>query len=207
MSPEPRWCVEWVRPSETLRVVEPAPTEIATVAAQLATYYNEPYNRAMLAHSQVMAVNDVIEHYLSLHAEQGRPLLLLRAGQMVGDADLRGIGDGQAELAIMIGERSLQGRGLGTAFGIMAHALAFRVLDIAQTCVSILPENTASRRMFEKLGYQVDDSPAARSITDESTDITMSLARERFEQRFGAELAALTFSTTHNASDAGSFGR
>lgn len=194
----PRWSVEWVRPSETLRIVEPTPAEVVAVARQLAAYYNDPYNRAMLAHTQEMSIEDVVEHYRGLRAEQGRPLLLMVDGRLVGDADLRGIGGGRAELAIMIGERALQGRGLGTAFGIMAHALSFRVLALGQTCVSILPDNHASRGLFQKLGYQRDDSAEARAITDESTDITMSLPRARFERRFAVELAALRFA---NAAD------
>jgi RimJ/RimL family protein N-acetyltransferase len=190
----PRWSVEWERPAETLRIVEPAPAEVAAVASQLADYYNDPYNRAMLAHTQQLSLADVIEHYRSLRAEHGRPLLLTIDGRLVGDADLRGIGGGRAELAILIGERSLQGRGLGAAFGVMVHALSFRVLALTHTCVSILPENRASRGLFQKLGYEIDDSPEARAITDESTDITMSLPRDRFERRFAVELAALRFS-------------
>jgi RimJ/RimL family protein N-acetyltransferase len=202
-----QWSVEWVRSHEILRVVEPTPAEVATVAAQLSDYYNDPYNRAMLAHTQEMSVADVIAHYRGLRAEQGRPLLLLRAGRLVGDADLRGIGDGRAELAIMIGDRTLQGRGLGTAFAIMAHALAFRLLELRCTCVSILPENTASRRLFQKLGYTIDESAEARAITDESTDVTMSLARESFQRQFAAEIAALRFAAGSVQSGSGSLGR
>jgi RimJ/RimL family protein N-acetyltransferase len=193
MPSTPRWSVEWVRPAETLRVVEPSPADVVTLAGQLSAYYNDAYNRAMLAHTQEMSVADVIQHYRSLRAEDGRPLLLFLGERLVGDADLRGIGDRRAELAIMIGDRALQGRGLGTAFGIMSHALAFRLLDLHHTCVSILPENIASRRLFEKLGYETDNSPDARAITDESTDVTMSLPRERFHRRFAADIAALRF--------------
>jgi RimJ/RimL family protein N-acetyltransferase len=191
MSSAGSWSVTWVRASDTLRVVEPTMAEVAAYAPELSAYYNEPHNRAMLAHTQTMAIEDVIAHYRALRGEQGRPLVLLRDQHLVGDADLRGIGGGRGELAIMIGDRALQGRGLGTAFGIMAHALAFRVLDLTRTYVSILPQNTASRRLFEHLGYIVDVSPAARAIADEANDITLSLDRGRFERTFERELAAL----------------
>ena len=125
-------------------------------------------------------------------------------GRLVGDADLRGIGDGRAELAIMIGARALQGRGLGTAFGVMAHALAFRTLGLTRTCVSILPENAASRRLFQRLGYALDYSPAARAIADEPTDLTMSLERARCEKAYAAELTQLQF---YEMSGSGSLGR
>ena len=208
MSSPPRWFAEWVRPTETLRVVEPSPADVVTMALQLSRYYNDPYNRAMLAHTQEMSVADVIQHYRSLRAEGGRPLLLMADGRLVGDADLRGVGDGRAELAIMVGDRALQGRGLGTAFGIMAHALAFRLLELRRTCVSILPENAASRRLFERLGYEIDNTPDARAITDESTDVTMSLPRERFQRQFAADIAVLRFSgDAHDPPGSGSLGR
>jgi RimJ/RimL family protein N-acetyltransferase len=200
----PRWSVEWTRATDTLRVLEPDAAQVLALAPQLALYYNEPHNRSMMAHTQEMSIADVVEHYALLRAEQGRPLMLFAGGRLVGDADLRGIGDGRAELAIMVGDRALQGRGLGTAFGVMAHALAFRMLGLTRTCVSILPENDASRRLFERLGYLLDDSPAARAIADEPTDVTMSLERARFEQRFATELAALAF---YDTSGSGSFGR
>jgi RimJ/RimL family protein N-acetyltransferase len=194
MSSERRWSVAWVRPTETLRIVEPTMAEVAAYAPQLSTYYNEPYNRAMLAHTQAMSVEDVIAHYRALRGEQGRPLVLLREQRLVGDADLRGIGGGHGELAIMIGDRTLQGQGLGTAFGIMAHALAFRILGLTRTYVSILPDNTASRRLFERLGYVSDASPAARAIADEASDVTMVLDRVSFDRTFEAEQTELAFS-------------
>jgi len=191
MARAPRWSVDWTRATGTLRVLEPDEAQVLALAPQLALYYNDPHNRAMMAHTQEMSIADVVEHYALLRAEEGRPLMLFAGGRLVGDADLRGIGGGQAELAIMVGDRALQGRGLGTAFGVMAHALAFRALGLTRTCVSILPENTASRRLFERLGYLLDDSPAARAIADEPTDITMSLERARFEKIYATELAAL----------------
>jgi RimJ/RimL family protein N-acetyltransferase len=206
MARAPRWSVEWTRATETLRVVEPDEAQVLALAPQLALYYNDPHNRAMMAHTQEMSITDVVEHYALLRAEQGRPLMLFAGGRLVGDADLRGFGGGHAELAIMIGDRALQGRGLGTSFGVMAHARAFRTLGLTRTCVSILPENTASRRLFERLGYRLDDSPGARAIADEPTDITMSLERARFEKIYAAELAELRL-TVYDTSGSGSLGR
>jgi RimJ/RimL family protein N-acetyltransferase len=206
MSSERRWSVAWERSADHLRVVEPSMSEVAAYAPRLSTYYNEPHNRTMLAHTQVMSIEDVIAHYRALRGEQGRPLVLLRDERLVGDADLRGIGGGHGELAIMIGDRSLQGQGLGTAFAIMAHALAFRILGLTRTYVSILPENAASRRLFQRLGYAIDDSPPARAIADEPGDVTMTLDRAPFEQTFGKELAALRFAPAQASESLGSRG-
>ena len=93
----------------------------------------------------------------------------------MGDADFRNIEDGSGEFAIMIGGRASQGRGLGTRFGLMLHAFGFGTLGLERIYISVIPANAASRRLFEKLGYQIDDSPEAREFIDEESDIIMSL--------------------------------
>jgi RimJ/RimL family protein N-acetyltransferase len=100
---------------------------------------------------------------------------------LMGDADFRNIEGRVGEFAIMIGGRATQGRGLGTRFGLMLHVFGFAVLGLEQIYISVIPANIASRRLFEKLGYQIDDSPAAREFIDEESDLTMSLARATFE--------------------------
>jgi RimJ/RimL family protein N-acetyltransferase len=55
----------------------------------------------------------------------------------------------------------------------------------------VIPANVASRRLFEKLGYQIDDSPGAREFIDEESDLTMSLARSAFEPTYTAERVAI----------------
>jgi RimJ/RimL family protein N-acetyltransferase len=176
-----RWSVEWSGQSGLLRVVEPTPAEVAAVLTELAGYYNDPHNRTMMAHTMVMSPDDVREYYEALWADADRPMLLFLDGALVGDADLRGIQGGAAEFAIMLGARSLQGKGLGTSFGVMAHALAFQSGGLDRLYVSIVPNNRASLRLFEKLGYEVDDGAEAREYVDDDTDVTMSVTRARFE--------------------------
>ena len=91
----------------------------------------------------------------------------------------------------MIGGRATQGRGLGTRFGLMLHAFGYGVLGLGRLYISVIPANAASRRLFEKLGYEVDDSPEAREFIDEESDLTMSLARSAFERARGDERAAI----------------
>jgi hypothetical protein len=112
---------------------------------------------------------------------------------LLGDADLRGVAGASAEFAILIGPRASQGRGLGTAFAILAHALAFRMLPLARLYVSIVPDNVASRRLFEKVGYQPDDGPAARATIDADSDLTLSITRQAFAVAHGAMLRDLRF--------------
>ena len=112
----------------------------------------------------------------------------------MGDADFRNVEDGTGEFAIMIGGRASQGRGLGTRFGLMLHGFGFGTLGLERIYISVIPANGASRRLFEKLGYQIDDSPEAREFIDEESDITMSLARPAFEQaRTDAQAAIHAF--------------
>ncbi|HEY3354682.1 MAG TPA: GNAT family N-acetyltransferase [Polyangia bacterium] len=185
-----RYLVEW-RAADTLRVVDPTMAEVAAAADTLAAYYNEPYNRGMMAHEAEMTAAEVVEHFARLRGEGGRPVLLERDGLLVGDADLRRIVPPTAEFAIMVGVRSAQGQGLGLRFAVMAHALAFGPLGLERVYCSIIPANAASRRMFEKLGYLPDDSPAARAYADEADDVTLSLAASRFRELHAAALPAL----------------
>jgi RimJ/RimL family protein N-acetyltransferase len=160
--------------------------QVAAVAPTLAGFYNEPHNRAMLAHAADLHARDVVAHYRRLAGDGARAFLLELDGRLVGDADLRHIDRGRAEIAILVGDRSVQGRGLGTRFGVMVHAFAFRALGLRRVYASIIPSNAASLRLFGKLGYERDDSPEARRTMDAPDDVTLSLARERFEGLHGA---------------------
>ena len=68
------------------------------------------------------------------------------------------------------------------------------LLDLRRVYVGIVPANAASRRLFEKLGYRVDDSPAARAYADEETDVTMSVDRAAFEAAHAAALDQIAIS-------------
>jgi RimJ/RimL family protein N-acetyltransferase len=195
-----RWSAEWLLPEGLFEIAEPTAAEIAQVAPQLARHYNEPHNYTMMANTVAMSAQDVIASYREMQEGDGRPFLLyarhdasLDGRRLMGDADLRHIDLVQrtAEAAIMIGERSTQGRGLGTRFLTMVHAVAFAGLGLERTYALIIPQNTASRRLFQKLGYEPDDSPQARSYADEASDISLSISRSRFEQLHAEALAAV----------------
>jgi RimJ/RimL family protein N-acetyltransferase len=190
--PERRLCVEWVGPADELLAAEPSHGEIERVAEALAEAYNEPHNRAMMANTVAFSPDDVVAHYARMGEEGARPFLLYRDGALVGDADFRRFdGDGGVEFAILIAQRAHQGRGLGTRFGVLLHALAFRALGCKRVYVSILPHNVASRRLFEKLGYSADDSPVARACADGAGDVTMSIDERALAQAHEDALRAL----------------
>jgi RimJ/RimL family protein N-acetyltransferase len=73
----------------------------------------------------------------------------------------------------------------------MIHMFGFTRLRLDRIYASIIPDNTASRRVFEKLGYRVDDSPAARAYADEPGDITMAIDRLTFEHLYAPAMAEI----------------
>jgi RimJ/RimL family protein N-acetyltransferase len=180
----PRFVIE-LDDGDRLRAREPTRAEVAKAASQLASFYNDPHNRAMLAHDDDQSAADVVAHYRALAAVKARAFFLAVDDTLVGDADLRHVTRDHAEVAILIGDRSLQGRGLGTRFGVMLHTFAFRALHLRHTYASIIPANAGSLRLFAKLGYEVDETPAARRFVDDPTDVTLSLTAERFESLHG----------------------
>ena len=181
MNLEPRLVVEWQTPGDRLRAFEPTREEITRFAPLLAAFYNDAYNRSMMANTVAMTTDEVVEHYEGLRRKGGRPFLLERDGALLGDADLRHVTAQTAEFAILIGQRLEQGRGIGTRFAILLHALGFRGLGLERTFVSIIPANLPSQRLFAKIGYTRDDSFAARAFADERTDLTLSMSRATFE--------------------------
>jgi RimJ/RimL family protein N-acetyltransferase len=201
-----RWAAEHRSNSERLLAIEPTGDELAAAAPALAAFYNDPHNRRMLANTITLTPPDVIASYEELRAAGGRPFLLFAGDRLVGDGDLRHLDAVEVdpdeaarktaakktkagEVAILVGERTTQGRGLGTRFAVMLHAFAFRVLELEQIYASILPANAVSLRLFTRLGYLPDASPAARAFADEPDDVTLAVTRARFETATAATLA------------------
>ena len=205
MAVKTRFLIELAEGGHRLLGCEPTRAEVAAAAPRLASFYNDPHNRTMLAHEEAMSVSDVVAHYRTLAFEGGRAFLLELDGLLVGDADLRHVDGEQAEVAILVGERAIQGKGLGTLFGVMLHAFAFRTLRLQRLYASIIPANAASLRLFGRLGYERDDSPAARRHIDEPDDVTLSLVATRFEELHGP-LAARVHFTARSRSPLGRSG-
>ncbi|HEY5951947.1 MAG TPA: GNAT family protein [Kofleriaceae bacterium] len=173
-----RYSVHW----DELSALEVTPQEVAKHAEALSAAYNDPANAPLMGHTKPLSPADVIDSYREGIKKGMRAFLLYQNGELVGDADLRGVKAGRAEFAFMIAMPSAQGKGLGTRFALMLHDFGFRELELRRIYASVSPQNVASLRVFEKLGYVVDTSPAARAYADEPTDVTLSLERETFER-------------------------
>lgn len=186
-----RFRIDWTTDAGQLAAIEATLDEVSAHAAALADGYNHPANAELMGHTEPLEPGEVIESYAELIEEGGRAFLLFRDGELVGDGDLRHLHGGGAEFAFMIGAPSAQGKGLGTRFAIMIHAFGFREAGLDHIYASIVPHNIASRRVFEKLGYVVDDGPTARSFADEPGDIVMAIDRPTFERTHAAALAQI----------------
>ena len=183
--------IDWTSDAGRLAALEPTRDELAAHAPALAVGYNDPANASLMGHTEPISHAEVIAHYADMDEEGARQFLLFSDGQLAGDADLRGFHDGAAEFAFMIAAPSQQGKGLGTRFALMIHALGFAELGLARIYASVVPHNTASRRVFEKLGYTQDDSAAARAFADEPGDVVLAIDRATFEARNAAAIAQL----------------
>lgn len=177
----PGFRIDWSTAAGELCALEPRLDEVAEHVTVLAAAYNDPHNAPLLGHEAAISETEVLDHYESLLGQGAHPFLLYRDGELAGDGDVRGIADGAAEFAFLIAAQAAQGQGLGTKFATMIHVFAFAQLPIDRMYASIIPANAASRRVFEKLGYAIDSSPAARDYADVG-DVTMSVDRATFER-------------------------
>ena len=166
-----------------LSAIVPTRDEIARYAPALAAAYNDPRNSTLLGNTQPLTADEVVEHYQSVEY----PFVFLQAGELAGDGDLRGVVNGAAELAFLIAAPSAQGKGLGTRFALMLHAFAFGQLALDRVYASVIPENTASRRVFEKLGYVVDETG---EYGDEG-DVVLRIDKPRFLERHAREVGEI----------------
>lgn len=191
----PGFAIDWATDVGQLAAIEPTLKEVAARASQLAAGYNEPRNAKLMGHEDPISEFEVVDHYEAMFQEGARMFLLYRDTELVGDGDLRGIRSGTAEFAFMVGAPIEQGKGLGTKFALMIHAFAFRQLELHHVFASIIPENVASRRVFEKLGYIRDDGPVAREYADDPGDIVMAIDRETFDKLHAKQLREITISS------------
>jgi RimJ/RimL family protein N-acetyltransferase len=190
----PRYRISWSSPAGPLVALEPSRVELAHHAPSLAAAYNDPHNAPLLGHTEPSTARDVIGHYERLARRGSHGFVVLRDGALIGDADLRGMAGGAAEFAFLVAAVTEQGKGLGTAIATMVHAFAFAELGLGRVYASIIPRNTASRRVFEKLGYALDNSPAARGFADDPGDVTMVIDRASFEQSHAQAMAEIEIS-------------
>lgn len=187
----PRFYLTWRTPAGVLHAIEPDATEIARHAPALTAAYNEPANARMLGHTEAMTEADTRDAYHQMFADGGYSFLVFRDGTLVADGDLRHVTAEAAEMAFLVTDVSTQGQGLGTRVATLLHAFGFRQLGLQRIFASILPINVASRRVFEKLGHTLDDTPAGRAYAEEPGDLVTVVDRATFERALSGQLSEL----------------
>jgi len=185
---EGRSRIDWLTPGGAFLALEPTLQEVELHAPALAAAWNDPHNAALMGHDDPFDAEDVVAHYGAMQFDGARTFLLFLDGQLAGDADFRGRSHDSAEFAFMVAAKQSQGKGLGTRFALMLHAFAFTRWGLLHSYASIDPGNTASKRVFEKLGFSLDASPAARAFADEEKDLVMSIERSKFVEVHAAVL-------------------
>ncbi len=183
--------IDWQTDAGTLLALEASLQEIFLYSEKLSAGYNDPANAELMGHTNLISAAEVVDSYRESIAAGMRAFLLLVDGEFAGDGDLRNIRGTAAEFAFMIAAPNAQGKGLGTRFAMMIHAFGFVRLELQRIYASVVPHNVASRRVFEKLGYMQDDSPAAREYAEEPGDVTLVLDRETFVRTHAAQLTQI----------------
>ncbi len=169
----------WEHGDRRLRIVEPDAEQLREAAPSFSSWYSEAHNRAMMT-GEHMSPDDAFEYHRESQNSGNRVFFLYAEGLLMGDGDFRHLEHGSGEWAIMVGNRLAQGKGLGTSFGILLHHVAFAALGLQRVYLAVIPANAGGVRCYEKVGYEVDTSEAARRFAEDESDLCMSLPRERF---------------------------
>jgi RimJ/RimL family protein N-acetyltransferase len=170
----------WSVAERSFEAIEPDPNLVLEHAAKLVGWYNAPANASMMESSGMMSHADVVDFWRELRRSGGRGFLGFMSGELVGDADVRGVRDGAAEFAIMIGASAQQGRGLGRALASMVHVFAFRELGLERLFVPPRRDNRRVHALNRFLGYERDNSAAARVYADGPDSETYSISASTF---------------------------
>lgn len=95
-------------------------------------------------------------------SEQNTPphiwFALCHEDELIGVAGLHNVRyiQGNAEVAVMIGNQEYRNMGLGCRFLAMMEQYAFDMLNLHRLYAHIYPENTDSRHLFEKNNYVLE---------------------------------------------------
>ena len=167
-----------------LSIVEPTDAEVLAHAAHLSSWYSHPENMRLMAATEPMTEDEVIDFYRDGRASGSRMFLIFDRGELVGDADFREIRGERAEFAILIGPPTHKGRGIGTGATSAMHHFGFLHLGFRRVVLSVSKHNEAALRLYRKVGYHVDTSKDAADSSDHHDDVTMSVTPERFYKLF-----------------------
>lgn len=111
-------------------------------------------------------------------------VVLCRDERHIGNCGLHGIDAGrhEARFGILIGDRTLWGKGYGTEAARLALAHGFGELHLGRICLRVAVGNERARRVYEKVGFILDDSrglPQTSSQAPRTLGMVLDVARWR----------------------------
>ena len=140
-------------------------------------WINDPEVNEFL--STKSATIDGIADYVEDKNKSSSALLLgvfLEDGRHVGNVKLEPIDEVRkiATFGIMIGDKSVWGKGIGTEATKTIVNYAFNDLDMNIVRLGVMRNNTPAIRIYERLGFK------ETSDVEETCDITMEISKESF---------------------------
>lgn len=93
----------------------------------------------------------------------------------------------RAEIAILIGERDRQGRGIGTAVTRAVVTYGFRELNLHRISLQVLATNDRAMRFYESLGFTREGSLRHHQFRDGAyvDMVLMSILDDEWAAKFG----------------------
>ncbi|MBA3403869.1 MAG: GNAT family N-acetyltransferase [Gemmatimonadaceae bacterium] len=93
----------------------------------------------------------------------------------------------RAEIAILIGERDRQGRGIGTAVTRAVVTYGFRELNLHRIALQVLATNDRAMRFYESLGFTREGSLRHHQFRDGAyvDMVLMSILDDEWATKFG----------------------
>jgi RimJ/RimL family protein N-acetyltransferase len=121
----------------------------------LLAWRNDPVTIAMSMTPEPVTPEEHINWFSHALADDARTLLIAEADNTpVGTVRLDTFADGEYEVSITVSPDH-RGQGFGQAILAAANTLAFTALGVHRLVATVKEDNHASRRIFERTGYQL----------------------------------------------------
>jgi RimJ/RimL family protein N-acetyltransferase len=145
--------------SDTLRLRAATPDD----ASLIHRWRNHPATRAVSRQTDPIDFEAHQQWMTKVLADERRLLFVAQVGGIpVGVVRLDKLDSHEAEVSLFL-DPSLHGLGLGTALLRSGEAQAPR-LGVAALRATVLPDNAASRRLFESAGYRFDANEGRKAV-------------------------------------------
>jgi len=112
-------------------------------------------------------------------------IVLCQDERHIGNCGLHGIDAGrhEAQFGILIGDRTLWGKGYGTEAARLTLAYGFGELHLGRICLRVAVGNERARRVYEKAGFLPEDSQGLpRTSSQEGRTLGMVLDAARWQR-------------------------